>query len=219
MTSKFKTMLVLLNLKFEISIHNWNSQPSRLQYLFAHAFEKHDRKWSEKIQNVLENVFYVTKSKFTTVCQRLEYWMLIVQPWSTDEWNIASTPLALAWSCSPTRWDPACCWTVVEVEVGVFICLTWANWLQSRRWTFSGLWLYWRTDAGSAWPVSSEIVTGSLKLLKLWIAVLRPVVGAKWPSSLFAICVMFFIIEAIPSFFNVTFLYHTLLLGESMACR
>ena len=56
MTSKLKTVLVLLNLKFEISMHNWNAQPSasRLQYFFAHAFEKHDRKWSEKYKMFLK---------------------------------------------------------------------------------------------------------------------------------------------------------------------
>ena len=125
---------------FKSEVWNFQSQLKCITFttsvFICSCFWKTRSKVVGKIQNVLENVFLMTKSKFTTVYQRPEYWILIMHPWSTDESNIASTPLPLAWSCSPLRWDPACCWNVVEVEVGVFICVTSASWLQSRCWTF-----------------------------------------------------------------------------------
>ena len=111
--------------------------------------------------------------------QWLEYWTLIVQWFSRDEWNMA--PALLTWSCSLFYCDSDTrSFSKVVVDADWYLIP--AKWPQSCRWIFIGLWLYWGTDTGSERPVSSDMVTGSNWLLKLWIAVLHPVNGAKLPS-------------------------------------
>ena len=75
-----------------------------------------------------------------------------MQWFSTDEWNMA--PALLIWPCSLFCWDPDLgSFSMVVVDADRYLIP--ANWPQSCHWIFIGLWLYWRTDIGSEWPVSS----------------------------------------------------------------
>ena len=145
--------------------------------------------------------------------QWLEYWTLIVQWFSTDEWNMA--PALLTWPCSLFCWDPDTgSFSMIVVDVDWYLIP--ANWPQSCRWIFIGLWLYWRTDVGSEWPVSSNMVTGSNLLLKLWIAVLCKV------ALVLNSCNLYHIFHNGTNTFLLQrrfFLYYTSVFGESITWR